>query len=714
MQMNKENESFYRELLDDFVIESAEHFDSIVQGVHDLVPGNSDSNPTLLETLFRNTHSLKGAARAMNFKQIEKACSALENIFGKIRSNEIPLTNTLIKEIQNYTKLIKELVGNVTSKENPVSDSRIVREIRNLENTALNPATTGTEQVTQQKKSKTDKETEPLETPNTQNSGSDSAYVRIPTEHLAMILQQSENFIAIKNTLGHYKKEIDEIYRKYPEINIYELLRDISSFENIVSRMTVELTNSIRETLLSRFGNFFRLLERMVKEIAEEHGKEVDFKTEGSGIEIDRRILEELKDPMIHIMRNCIDHGIEESASRLSKGKPAKGTITLKVEKLTNRNLVIVIEDDGSGIDREKVKNSAIKNGLLTEQEAKELSGHQIDDLIFASGVTSKKFVTDISGRGLGMSIVADKIARLDGVILTESEKNSGTRFTITLPQTIATFKGILVKCGKQQLMIPSKFVTGAKRVKKSDIASLGNGYAIRVGKGPSIGIVKLCDIMSIPQANQYGKTEQSLNILFISRKESTFAYIVDEIFQEYEGIIQGTGQQLQYTKNIEGVTLIKNGVVVPVVNVKELLQNTKNAPTSIKGNVASGQESQTSGKVLIAEDSITIRSMLRNIVENAGYEVITAVDGRDAYNKVKSEQFDVVVSDIEMPNMNGFELTRNIKENPATEEIPVILVTALESQSDMKKGMDAGADAYIVKSSFEKSNLVETIKRFI
>jgi two-component system chemotaxis sensor kinase CheA len=153
---------------------------------------------------------------------------------------------------------------------------------------------------------------------------------------------------------------------------------------------------------------------------------------------------------------------------------------------------------------------------------------------------------------------------------------------------------------------------------------------------------------------------------------------------------------------------------VVPVVNVKELLQNTKNAPTSIKGNVASGQESQTSGKVLIAEDSITIRSMLRNIVENAGYEVITAVDGRDAYNKVKSEQFDVVVSDIEMPNMNGFELTRNIKENPATEEIPVILVTALESQSDMKKGMDAGADAYIVKSSFEKSNLVETIKRFI
>ncbi|NCB18922.1 MAG: hybrid sensor histidine kinase/response regulator [Bacteroidia bacterium] len=714
--MGQENDSFYRELLNDFKTESAEHYESIVQGIHELVPGEDDANFVSLETLYRNTHSLKGAARAISLKDIEKVCSVLENVFGKIKKKEVTLSPELIRELKLYASLIKDLIDGISGSKVVVPGSRISREIKNLEKVAFEQKLSSIKEEPSGIiiKEKENQKQYDCDSNKAHFSQIENASVRIPTEHLNKILQQTENFIAIKSTLSYYKSELEEISQRYNDTKVYELLRDISSFENVLSRMTNDLITSIRETLLSNFSNFFRLLDRMVKEIADEYNKEIIFKTIGSSAEIDRRILDELKDPIIHIIRNCIDHGIEDAPTRLSLGKPAKGTIFINVEKQIDQNVVITIDDDGFGIDREKIRNSAVKNGLFSESEASQLNDKQVDDLIFASGVTSKKFVTDLSGRGLGMSIVADKIARMDGTITTESTPGKSTRFTITLPQTIATFKGILVKCGKQQLMIPSKFVTSVKRIKKSEIINLGNGAMIRDGDGPSTGIVRLSEVMSIDSYRFTGKSDQILNVMFICRKNIRYAYIVDEIYEEYEGIIQNKGIFLGNTQNIAGVTMIKNGVVVPVVKVKELLRNSGSV-TSLQREIINQEAPSTEvGKVLIAEDSITIRSMLRNIVESAGYEVTTAVDGKDAFGKLKTERFDIVVSDIEMPNMNGFELTRNIKEHPEYNEIPVILVTALESQSDMKKGMDAGADAYIVKSSFEKSNLVETIKRFL
>lgn len=716
--MGQDNDSFYRELLNDFKTESAEHYDSMVQGIYELVPGEESANVLLLETLYRNTHSLKGAARAISLKDIEKVCSVLENVFGKIKKKEVTLSPELIRELKLYASLIKDLIDGISGSKIVVPGSRISREIKNLEKVAFEQKLSSIKEepsgIIIKEKEKENQKQYDCDSNKAHFSQIENASVRIPTEHLNKILQQTENFIAIKSTLSYYKSELEEISQRYNDTKVYELLRDISSFENVLSRMTNDLITSIRETLLSNFSNFFRLLDRMVKEIADEYNKEIIFKTIGSSAEIDRRILDELKDPIIHIIRNCIDHGIEDAPTRLSLGKPAKGTILINVEKQIDQNVVITIDDDGFGIDREKIRNSAVKNGLFSESEASQLNDKQVDDLIFASGVTSKKFVTDLSGRGLGMSIVANKIARMDGTITTESTPGKSTRFTITLPQTIATFKGILVKCGKQQLMIPSKFVTSVKRIKKSEIINLGNGAMIRDGDGPSTGIVRLSEVMSIDNYRFTGKSDQILNVMFICRKNIRYAYIVDEIYEEYEGIIQNKGIFLGNTQNIAGVTMIKNGVVVPVVKVKELLRNSGSVTSQQREIINQEAPSTEVGKVLIAEDSITIRSMLRNIVESAGFEVATAVDGMEALSKLKNERIDIVVSDIEMPNMNGFELTRNIKEHPEYNEIPVILVTALESQSDMKKGMDAGADAYIVKSSFEKSNLVETIKRFL
>ncbi len=716
--MVEEQESdFYNGLLNDFKSESAEHYETIVQGLFKLIPEEKGAINKVIETIYRSTHSLKGAARAVNLTNIEKVCSALESVFGKIKNKEIELTSALLENLHDFTNLLGELLQDLNNSKKSIFSSKITRAIKNLKYVA---------QLTNS--SHLQKNSEPLQKVYIDNRGdnssskevqklyTDSASVRISTEHLNNIITQTESFIAIKNNFEHYRKELESIYNAHCEPQIYNLLKDLTEFQSTVTRMTDDLSSNIRNTLLSNFDSLLKVLPKMVRDLSGEYSKEIIFKTEGAFVEIDRRILEELKDPLIHLLRNSIDHGIESPQERMKKGKNREGTISIRVEKLLEQTVSIIIEDDGAGIDKKKIIESALKRGVITQEKSNIINDQEIYELIFHSGVSSTKFVTDISGRGLGMSIVADKITNLGGTIDTETKEDWGTKFTISLPQTINTFRGILVKCGNQDLIIPSQYVKSTRRANSSELSTIGNKTIIKDSLGNSIVLVKLSSVIGIKDQKRELDLKDLFYLVYLSYKNNTIAYIVDSITQEYEGILKNLGPQLNYAKNILGVTIIKNEVVVPVLNVKEVISNTVLDKDQLfkKSNFEIDSGEKKESKVLIVEDSITTRSMLRNMVENAGYQVTTANDGHDALSKIDTDYFDIVVTDIEMPNLNGFELTHKIKSTPSLKEIPVILVTALESSSDMKKGMDSGADAYIVKSNFEKSNLIETIKRLL
>lgn len=740
-------EAFYKELLNDFRNEASEHYETIVKGLLDLESKEEDYvRQQVIETIYRSTHSLKGAARAVNLPDIERLCFSLETMFGHLKRGEISLTpqllDTLHKSANMLDSLIKRLIEGRESNEN----NNLNQTIKNLEYIIkisleaskkrwakakesfpeeLNTKSGEISEIEDREKN-SDKispqsvkpDEELTSTRKIQEERADQSSVRISTEHLNRILSESEDFITIKTTLDFYRKGLEELYMKYRDDSIYNMLKDLISFQTVSSRMIDALVSNIKYSLLSNFGTLFKLLPKMVRDISKEREKDISILFSGEETEIDRRILDEFKDPLLHIIRNCIDHGIEKPEIRQQLGKKPKGNILVKVEKLIERKVRISITDDGSGIDESKILESAIKNGAITPDAGSSLTKGEILSLILKSGISSRKFVTDISGRGLGMTIVAEKVSRLGGEITIESTEGKGTTFTVTLPQTISTFRGVLVECEGMHLIIPSGFVEKAIQVPTSSIQSIGDKNVIKLLDGESVGVVKLSQVLGIPAKESSSSKGDSIKLMILSHNPTKLAFVVNAVYGEHEGIVKDLGPQLKYVRNIAGVTLIENSKLVPVINVTELIQSAveRSASKSSKGVNETSKKGKADGakRVLVVEDSITIRSMLRSFLEGAGFIATTAIDGIDGLNKLENDKFDVVVSDIEMPRMNGFELTKKIRSNSALSDTPVILVTALESGDDMKKGMEAGADAYIVKSSFEQSNLLETIKRFI
>jgi two-component system chemotaxis sensor kinase CheA len=741
MLNNNDNDSFLKELLNDFRVESIEHYESIVKGLLDLEKNDTAiKRQDIIERVYRDTHSLKGAARAVNLPEIERLCSTLESIFGYLKKGEITLSSQLLDILHKALDVLKILIDNLSdNKQIKVSANSTIKNLEYIVKLSLQqnksisgPETKNSSRGNQQESLHQESSESEVTDINggSENSGEkeveihdreiekhDLYSVRITTGHLHQILSESEDFIAIKTTLDYYRRCLENIHARHKDEELYNLIKDLISFQKVSSRMIDDLIINIRETLLSNFSTLFRIVPKMVRDLSREYSKEISFNIKGEETEIDRRILEDLKDPLIHLIRNCIDHGIETPQERVDSGKELTGRIDILIEKLIDRKVRITISDDGAGINLDNVLNSAIKNGVLGAANADNMSKDDIISLIFKSGVSSKKFVTDISGRGLGMSIVAEKISNMGGSIEVTTEEGKGSSFTITLPQTISTFRGVLVESDGRSLMIPSVYVEKAVRVSKDMIGNIGDKSVIKCVTGETLGVVRLSTVLGIEKNVGVRNERETITLLILTNNNKRVAFITDKIVGEYEGIVKDMGPQLKYVRNIAGVTIIENGRIVPVVNVNELIESTSEKSESYERfQTLSTQDNlpDNQKRVLIVEDSLTIRSMLKNFVESAGYDVMTAVDGLDAFSKLESENFDLIVSDIEMPRMNGFDLTKKVRQKKENSDIPVILVTALESAGDMKRGMEAGADAYIIKSSFEKSNLIETIRRFI
>jgi two-component system chemotaxis sensor kinase CheA len=536
--------------------------------------------------------------------------------------------------------------------------------------------------------------------------------VRVSTAKLDSLLRQAEEFISVKATMAYFIHELESNHQH----DRHTLFKELDLFYGSMSRMIDDLLYDIRTTLMHPFSSLLSVVPKIVRDLGQEFHKEIKTTIKGGEIEIDGRILEEMKDPLIHLIRNCVDHGIETPMVRRQQGKPESGSLNIHVKLESGKNVELVIEDDGAGIDTSKVIAAAIKSGIVSSDLAAAMTDKEVFQLILKSGISTSPFITDISGRGLGMAIVAEKIAKLGGNIEVDSTPGKGTRFTILLPVTLATFKGILVRLGAQFFIIPTNSVERAIRIRQHDIKSVESKQMILLNN-ESVALVRLGDLLGVTVRKASKNDEHPIPVLIISMSGKRIAFMVDEVLDEQEGLVKELGSPLIHVKNIAGVTISGSGMVVPILHVGELMDEAIHAAAKLEIMDLAGEEAKeqlSQQVILIAEDSITSRSLLRNILESAGYMVKTAVDGFEAFQLMQKESFDLVVSDVEMPRMNGFELTARIREHGEMAEIPVILVTALDTADDRKKGMDAGANAYIVKSDFEQSNLVDTVHRLI
>jgi two-component system chemotaxis sensor kinase CheA len=435
---------------------------------------------------------------------------------------------------------------------------------------------------------------------------------------------------------------------------------------------------------------------------------------QGIHVEIDKRILEEMKDPLIHLLRNCVDHGIEKPEEREVRNKPRCGKITIAISRVSGNKVEILITDDGAGIEIAKVKEAAVKRGIVSQKEVEHLDEQEALLFIFQSEISTSPIITSISGRGMGLAIVREKVEKLGGHISVEAKPQIGSSFRILLPVLLATFRGIHIKTADQVFVIPTANVERVLRLKPEAIKTVENKETISLN-GRVVSLVRLNEVLALPRQERIGEEAGFIKVLVLSAAEKRIAFVVDEVLDEQEVLVKNLGKQLARVRNVACATVLGTGKVVPILHVPDLIKSAVRMPgTGMRTVITPDQDKTKSKSILVVEDSITSRMLLKNILESAGYQIKTAVDGVDALMVLKTEIFDLVVADVEMPRMNGFDLITKIRGDKKIAQLPVVLVTALESREDRERGVEVGANAYIVKSSFDQSDLLEVIQRLI
>lgn len=510
----------------------------------------------------------------------------------------------------------------------------------------------------------------------------------------------------LENFLKWTARQIEGI-----ETAIAKNLEDGRGTLYMMESMSDEMMDTAKQLLLMPFSIVTDPLPAIVRKLARDLNKEVRFQISGEELRIDKRILEALKDPLLHLLRNSLDHGIEDPATRARRGKAVAGTLTLDIRMAQDNRIEIILEDDGRGIDIENIKSKAVSEGLLSVENVRTLSKQDALELIFQSGITTSPIITDVSGRGVGMNVVRENIVSMGGEIAISTEKDRSTVIKISLPLSLSNARGVLVRSQGRLYIVPLQFVERGIGMHRENFSRL-EGKTVMEYEGRTVTVRRLEDILS---GNGNGKRDEApqATILMLRLTAQLLAVEVDEILWEQDVVIKPLPAPVSRIRTIAGATLLSNGELVLVLQVPDLFDAARAVSASIRSELQETEERKTM-RLLVVDDSITSRVLLHDILIASGYDVKTAVDGIDALTHMREEHFDLIVSDVEMPRMNGFELTEAVRKDEKLQELPVILVTGLETQEHRERGFDVGANAYINKSSFDQSNLISVIERLL
>ncbi len=529
--------------------------------------------------------------------------------------------------------------------------------------------------------------------------------------------------------LPNDQRHLDEFdtleFDRYNEFHL--LARSISESTSDVNTITNELRTLIgdfdsllvRQDRLSRdtqdrlmrirmvpLAALATRLHRAVRVVATNQGKRVDFIIEGEDTELDKTVLEEIVDPLLHLLRNAVDHGVEPPDLRLVKGKPEQATIRIRAF-YQGTQVVLRISDDGSGLDSQRIVQAAIKRGHLTAAEAESMTAQEIFPYIFVPGLSTATQVSEVSGRGVGMDIVRDKVQRLKGTITVESEPDKGTTFTIRLPMTMAVTRALLVVAGKELFAVPMQSIVQIARLEKSQIERLGNDPIIRLD-GHACPLIRLSEHLLLREVEDEGNT---IPIFIVRAGDRRVAVRVERILSGRDVVVKTLGTHLRKVPGLVGATLLGDGTIVPILDPNTLSKSeSPSLPTPTRSPSVS-RDSTTN--VMIVDDSVSVRRVMENLVHSQGWMPLVAKDGLDAMEILQSVDVspDVFLLDIEMPRMDGFELLATLRSMPKYRNTPIIMVTSRAGEKHRSKALSLGASEYLVKP-YQDDHLIATIER--
>ena len=731
---------FLQRLLKTFSIEAKEHIATLSSGLLTLEQLDAEAQHDLIETLFRETHSLKGASRSVDMPEVEELCKAMEEVFSFYKSHPDPFDTSLVAPFLAATDLLSTLVNSDQAQRQqlkPKVQAAITElleaehaqhPMQNVAPSAQHGLTIAIEHPleTATPEETTPEETTPEETAPEKVTPEAPATetLRIALPKLNEILVQSEELLYAKmvtrnqqGQLHHIRHQVSNLIKLNQDPTITPLLKELGQLVTLshrhaqeqsreVGTMVDNLLESMKRTMTLPFSALYAHLPKTLYDMAQTLNKPARLHIHGAEVELDRRILEEMHDPIIHLLRNAIDHGIEPIERRRALGKPENATIELEIRTLGANKVELIIRDDGAGIDLQALKEQLAQSQGFSAVE--QLDEPSLLHTVFQSGITTCKSVSDLSGRGLGLAIVEEKAQKLGGHVRLSSHTDQGTEFCITLPITLATFRGVLTRVGDELFIFPSEHIVRVLSLTSDKFKQIEGQQMLQIDHT----VVPFYSLHALLERPIDLSQEQTLEGVVISQGQQIMAIGVDEILYEEEVMVKSLGPQLEKVKNLSGAAMIGTDQIALVLDIADLFK--QHSPIQRVHAAASAQTAQTPKRILIVDDSATTRALLQNILEIAGFEVEVAQDGLEAFETLKHQSIDLVVSDVDMPRMSGVELTESIRKAQDLKNLPVILVTSLESPTDKQRGMEAGADAYIIKSTFDQNNLMEKIQWLI
>ncbi|HZG22742.1 MAG TPA: hybrid sensor histidine kinase/response regulator [Herbaspirillum sp.] len=493
-----------------------------------------------------------------------------------------------------------------------------------------------------------------------------------------------------------------------------EQLNELEAFDRRSVNLSQRLYDEALACRMRPFADGTGGFARMVRDVGHALGKSVRLDIGGSATQIDRDILEKLEAPIGHLLRNAVDHGVEDAATRRAAGKPEQGVVRLEARHSAGMLLIEVV-DDGAGIDLEQLRRAVVARGLSNQETAARLSEAELLEFLLLPSFTLRETVTEISGRGVGLDVVADMLKQVRGTIRITTRPGQGSRFLMQLPLTLSVIRSLLVEIAGEPYAFPLAYVNRTLRLPAEALQTL-EGYQHFSHGGRQIGLVSAHQVL---QKGQWRARDGSVCVVVIGEQEHSYGVAVDAFLGERMLVVQPLDARLGKIPDVLAGALMEDGAPLLILDVADMLRTVQKLTSSGRLQTVDQDEAAqaavaTRKKVLVVDDSLTVRELERKLLANRGYQVTVAVDGMDGWNAVRAEAFDLVITDIDMPRMDGIELVSLIRSAPQLQSLPVMIVSYKDREEDRQRGLEAGADHYFTKSSFHDESLLQAVTDLI
>jgi len=711
--------------INQFAEEGLENISTVQKLLFEIKEGSSIQDD--LVTLMRALHTLKGSARMLEFKNIETVSHALETAFASLKEERIGLNDKAVKLILAGLDEVKAGIDKVKSGEK--DDIRATLFQKELSSLAANEEYVIPEADTEEDS----RQLQPEDTKHNKPGDAKSESIRIPLEKIDGVIHDMaalQSLEIIARNIARDTEAVNAASRQFSKLLSESLpwnspiIQEFRSIEllggklgSVVRNYALDVGNHIRsayDSIISlRMLPLSTVLDeypRQVFTISSELGKKVKLHIEGVENEIDKNLIESLSEVFLHMIRNSIDHGIETPEERLKCGKNETGLLTINCVRESG-NMKVTIADDGRGINIEGIRKKIVEKGLVVPEAAEALTQEELINFIFQSGFSTAEKISSVSGRGVGMDTVRNNIERMKGSIAIQTKPGEGTTFTISVPLSLAALMGFPISSGGMKFIIPANFVDTVMLINTKEIITVVDRPGIKYN-GRIIKLFYLHHVLKIP-VDEKKNTGDSIFVAIVQAYEETVALAVNQVSSMRQVILKNLPSFMEKMEVFSGVVLSEDYEMIPALHIPTVIRMARRTKTiDMKKRHVDYERMRKS--ILVVDDSRPTRDIERDILEAEGYKVDVAADGSEALAAAKNAQYDLICTDIVMPNMDGFMLAENIRKNDRLKNIPIIAISSRSGEKDQNKAALLGINRFIVKNSFNAQNLTATVRELI